>query len=330
MPDDKITAFVVVYNEYLRINTCLASLYGQMDELLLFDDSSDKKRTELQACYRHWKDVFEAAGCDFRIFPFEHRGSHSLYYPDVLREASHQWLFQLDGDEVLKPMESFSFGYLRACVRKAMAMGAVAVQGILLNIKQEGSKFINCSWEPKTRLYDKSHGHYPQNRHYVEWIPAGSKHFEQRLVIHHVRTDEEMEEDARVYFEITLREYQLATTDGDRHYYLDVFDRQNEFYKWGYKSINEAIELDDADRRQRALYPSSDSGLDSKKYLDSILNCHPLQKKEEKGERDEYLPCEKCGQRRRGVWWPDGLDQPAKCMGCNSILLDNIKEKKNV
>lgn len=267
MSDDRITAFVVVYNEYYRINTCLASLYGQVDELLLFDDSSDKKKTELNNCYRHWKDVYEAAGCEFRIFPFDHRGSHSLYYPDVLREASHQWLFQLDGDEVLKPLEAFSFGYLRTCIHKAIGMEAVGVQGILLNIKQEGKIFTNCSWEPKTRLYNKAHGHYPQNRHYVEWIPQGSVCLEQRLVIHHVRTDEEMKEDARVYFRITLDEYQRATTDEDRHYYLDVFDRQNEFYKWGYKSINEAIKLDEVDRHLRAQYPSTESGFDAAKYI---------------------------------------------------------------
>jgi hypothetical protein len=101
----------------------------------------------------------------------------------------------------------------------------------------------------------------------VEWIPQGSVCLEQRLVIHHVRTDDEMEEDARVYHEITLREYQRATTDEDRHYYLDVFDRQNEFYRWGYRSINEAIQLDGEDRRLRALYPSSDSGFDAAKYI---------------------------------------------------------------
>lgn len=252
--DDKITAFVVVYNEYMRINTCLASLFGQADEILLFDDGSTENVNELLNCYDHWKNIFKSCDCDLRIFRKDHRGSHSMYYPDVMAEASHKWLFQLDGDEIFKhPNVHNPFGYLKGCINCAYINGASGVTGIRVNITQVGNSFIIKSKEPKTRLYNREHGFFPKGRHSVEWVSTGKLVANNDFIINHVRTEEEMEKDARMYFGRTLKAYQEAKEDADKKYYYDVFFRQNEFYKWGHKSIEEAIECHKLDVSHPAL-----------------------------------------------------------------------------
>ena len=246
MSDDKITAFVVVYNEYFRINTCLASLYGQVDEVLLFDDGSDQYAKELVSCYNHWQNVFIKAGAYFKIFyTLNHRGSHSLFYPDVVKEAKYQWLFQLDGDEVLHPVVYQPFGFLKSMAQAAIEAKAVAVQGLRINIAQDGNQFTTMETEPKSRLYDKTKGYFPTNRHSVEWVPQGDILQSNKLIIDHVRTKEEMDKDAAMYFKRTTKAYleSQAKNDPDNiKYYGELFMGQNNYYKWGYSSIEEAFE----------------------------------------------------------------------------------------
>jgi glycosyltransferase involved in cell wall biosynthesis len=146
---NKISAFVVVHNEYYRINTCLASLFGQVDEIVLIDDESNEKKKELLNIYSYWKEIYNNFDVEFKVIHHEHLGSHSLYYPIVLQNVSHDWLFQLDGDEIF---QSPSKGILKSTIDRAIDNNTVALGMKLFNIKQDGKNFLIESVEKKTRM----------------------------------------------------------------------------------------------------------------------------------------------------------------------------------
>jgi len=247
MNDNKISAFVVVRNEFNRINLCLASLFGEVDEIVLIDDASNGDEC-LFNLYEYWGYIAEFHGIKFNFKALtKNKGYHSLHYPMVLEMASYPWLFQLDGDEVLRtPCR----GYLKrmTSVNKPVVDGRlegfVGFRGKLINYYQSGLEFETGALEPKTRLYHRSFGHFP-TRPGSEWVVDSGEVADADYVIDHVRTEKERLADAKRYYRGNLRFYKEAKEKGnseDMEHFSTLFERQCELYGWPFKTIEECIE----------------------------------------------------------------------------------------
>jgi len=227
---DKISAFTIAYNERNRIMPCICSLIGQVDQVVIVDDGSDD--TSMVALYSIIEGILKGHGIEFTLIGKEHLGSHALHLETALAACRHEWVFQLDADEVL-------CGNIGA-LRKAISDSHGAVSCSRDTYVQDRTSYKLELSEPKINLFNRFLGYYPKE-HGVAWVSdvdsiAGDFH------INHCRTEEEKHVDSLRYFSRYLKEYSNTDEGVRKQYYSDKFNRICEYYHFPFKSINEVLE----------------------------------------------------------------------------------------
>lgn len=90
MTSNKISAYLVVYNEESKIEACLQSLVGNVDEIVVVHDGECSDQTlEIAKKYTD------------KIFVREKVGNAEPHRPFAIKQCSGEWVFQIDADERL-------------------------------------------------------------------------------------------------------------------------------------------------------------------------------------------------------------------------------------
>lgn len=89
---NKISACLVVYNEEKNIKQCLDSLVGAVDEIVIVHDGRCQDQT-LEICRRYTD----------KIFVRQHIGEAEPHRSFSFRQATGEWVLQIDADEFLTP-----------------------------------------------------------------------------------------------------------------------------------------------------------------------------------------------------------------------------------
>jgi len=241
MPDlrEGVTAFVIVKEEYDNIGLCLASLYGQVDEVLLINSygyaDDDALRGEYNRQLYYWKHVFIKAGYGFTIIDVA-PGKHHVHFPLVKRYATTQWLFGLDGDEILRHStyrESIQFRMVDL-VRQPYLQDKGGVGCSMYEYTDAGNKqvILDRAYN-KTRLFHQERGEFLVRLHGEFVVTSGHVVvFNKNFWIDHVRTPEEKQHDAGAYRVEIQNEYANADSEELRQYYLDLYASQAKHYGW--------------------------------------------------------------------------------------------------
>jgi glycosyltransferase involved in cell wall biosynthesis len=87
---EKISACLVVYNEEKLIRRCLESLRDVVDEIILVHDGECTDRT---------LEIAKEYGA--KIFVRDHKGFCEHHRPFCCKQASYNWILQIDADEFL-------------------------------------------------------------------------------------------------------------------------------------------------------------------------------------------------------------------------------------
>ncbi|MDO8514327.1 MAG: glycosyltransferase [bacterium] len=89
---NRISACLVVYNEEKKIEACLKSLQGFVDEIVVVHDGPCADST-LSICTKY----------NCRIFIKNHIGDAEPHRPFALQQCQFDWVLQIDADERLSP-----------------------------------------------------------------------------------------------------------------------------------------------------------------------------------------------------------------------------------
>lgn len=235
---DGVTAFVIVYNELDNIGLCLSSLYGQVDEVLVIDNGSNKDQQQLRQQYDYWRMVFTRGGYGFTLVEPERTGKHHTQFPTVMQYTRTKWLFGLDGDEMLRVSPGFRL--LEFVRHKTMEPkgGCSCVMHEYLECPSTKEMIHERSYN-KTRLYRRDRGAFEAKLHGEFKVTTSTTTFVTNFWIDHVRTVNEKIFDADGYRKELLKEYKQATTPEMKKYYSDLWKSQAEYYKWEIKSIED-------------------------------------------------------------------------------------------
>lgn len=154
----KISAVIITLNEEKKIATCLASLQGIVDEIVVMDAFSTDKTIEM--CREHGATIFQQ--------PWKGYGPQKN---DAAAKASHDYILSIDADESLSPA-------LRTSILEAKNAGLSGVYQVnrLNNFYGYDLHHGNAYPDRMKRLY---------NRREVQWssrpvhetldIPAGMR-----------------------------------------------------------------------------------------------------------------------------------------------------------
>ncbi len=132
-----LSVVVMTYNEEANIATCLASVQGLSDDVLVLDSFSTDG-----TC-----DIAKLMGARVEQFPFD---TYASQRRRMIQMARHDWILTLDADEYLSPE-------LRKSVEQFSS--DLSFDGYTSNRKSRiGSKWLNHgSWYPdrKIRMFDR-------------------------------------------------------------------------------------------------------------------------------------------------------------------------------
>ena len=134
---EKITAFLIVYNEEEIIERALKSIKGVVDEILVIHDGPCKDNT-LKIAKKYTK----------KIFTPPHEGRAALHLIFALKKAKNDWLFKLDADEVLSAELRKNLGKLT----KNKKVSAYTFKWLLW----DGKKYATKNWPHKKSMFRKS------------------------------------------------------------------------------------------------------------------------------------------------------------------------------
>ncbi len=234
----KISAFIIAYNEYYRIMQCVSSLIGNVDQIVLVDDGSS---LDQKFIYNYFDEILPFHGIEFTLIEEEHKGSHALHLDAALNACNHDWVFQLDADEVLRTRYPNIFNAIFKDWVHFDDYHAIGCN--LISYVQSGTEYKFELIEPKVRLFNKNKGYYPKE-HGVAWVVNDKEQITHTssFLINHYRTVKEKRVDSLRYFQNYIVAYLNAKDDEEkRKYYSDKFNRICEYYGFPFKSIDEAI-----------------------------------------------------------------------------------------
>jgi glycosyltransferase involved in cell wall biosynthesis len=86
----KVSAVIIAKDEEDRIEPCLRSLVGWVDEIIVVDSGSEDRTVEV--CRRYTPDVIET-----------HWRGYGKQKQFAIEAASHEWVLSIDADEVVSP-----------------------------------------------------------------------------------------------------------------------------------------------------------------------------------------------------------------------------------
>ncbi len=135
---EKISATIITYNEARRIEACLDSLEGVVDEIVVVDSFSTDGTPE----------ICRARGCKVTSRKFTGYGIQRQYATSL---ASHRYVLTLDADEVLSPA-------LRRSIMRLREHGPAHRVYSLSRLNFFcGNPVHHCGWYPDLhiRLFDK-------------------------------------------------------------------------------------------------------------------------------------------------------------------------------
>src|SRR5690606_16153645 len=85
-----LTACIITYNEEKNIASCLAALKNVADEVIVVDSFSQDKTV----------DIAESLGAKIFQREFKGYGDQKFF---AQQQASYDWVFSIDADEVVSP-----------------------------------------------------------------------------------------------------------------------------------------------------------------------------------------------------------------------------------
>ncbi len=133
-----ISAVIITYNEEKYIGRCIDSLQGVAEEIVVVDSySTDRTR-----------EICEAKGCRVVLHPFEGYVEQKNW---AMRQARHDWILSLDGDEMLSPQ-------LRESILKVKEEESACVGFTMNRLNNYYGRWIRHSGEypdRKLRLADR-------------------------------------------------------------------------------------------------------------------------------------------------------------------------------
>ena len=138
----KLSACIISFNEELKIEECLKSLQGVVDEIIIVDSLSSDKTKEIAAKYTD--KIFDQAFLG-------HIEQKNL----AVSKASHDWILSLDCDERLSPELRDSIKAIREKLDDADAYRMARKTFYVY-------RWLNHCWYPdmKIRLFNRKTAHW--------------------------------------------------------------------------------------------------------------------------------------------------------------------------
>ncbi len=142
----KISAVIITYNEERNIKTCISSVKDVVDEIILVDSYSTDNTVA----------IAKELGAKIFFKKFVGFGDQKAF---AISQASHDWIFSIDADELLSPE-------LQQSILAAKAHPEF--DGYTFNILTNycGKWIRHCGWypQPKLRFLNKHKGSINQNK----------------------------------------------------------------------------------------------------------------------------------------------------------------------
>lgn len=135
---NKVSAFIVCFNEESVIERCLKSLIGVVDEIIVIHDGPCSDQT-LMISKKYTKKVFE-----MKI----NKGIGESHYIFALKKTKNNWILRIDADEYLSEE-------LRTGLRDLTVMTNIAAFNFIWPI-WDGKKYITNNWPYKIFLFQKN------------------------------------------------------------------------------------------------------------------------------------------------------------------------------
>jgi len=140
----KISCVLITYNEAQQIVSCLRSLDGVADEIVVVDSGS--KDNTVQLCQKYGARVFFA--------PFDGFGRAKNI---AVGKASHEWILSIDADEQLSPELRKQLLQLKK-ENPPLSGYYIRRQNIAFGIS------ITHWWEYQLRLFRKTKGRFVERK----------------------------------------------------------------------------------------------------------------------------------------------------------------------
>lgn len=246
--EDRISAFLIVKNEYENIGLALGSLFGRVDEIVLIDDASPMPSLHLSQ-YLYWELVYNNAGYSFKYHISEtNEGYNEAHFQRALEMASYPWLFHLDGDEILA---SDSHNVLREDIQRGRQRHGKHLQAVKCMMYPILHGVYGApTWRydtkdierVKVRLYHRESGHF-SGQFDSEWIRKNQFGMHDgRHIIYHVRSEEEKKSDELRYSRLVGDKYLAAQNDQEKEHYRALYTTLRDKYGWQHETIEDHVE----------------------------------------------------------------------------------------
>jgi GT2 family glycosyltransferase/Flp pilus assembly protein TadD len=141
-----VSVCMIAKNEEANLPRCLSSLLPIADEIIVVDTGSDDRTREVAR-------LFGA-----KVFDFPWNGDFSAARNESLNHASCRWIFVMDADEVLSPLDHRRLKDLLWEQSTAPSAFAVVTRNYMLQVNRE-------KWQPND-------GGYPLEEAAGGWVPS--------------------------------------------------------------------------------------------------------------------------------------------------------------
>ena len=167
----KISACIISFNEEKKIEDCLKSLDGIVDEIIVVDSNSTDSTVEIARKYTD-KIIFQ----DFLGF-IEQKNF-------ALQHAANDWVLSLDCDERLSPELQRAIKDIKDNIDDADAYKMPRKTFYVY-------RWLNHCWYPdiKIRLFNKKHAHWGGTNPHDHIVTPGSNIIQLRGAIYHYSFD---------------------------------------------------------------------------------------------------------------------------------------------
>jgi len=243
----KLTSCFMVKNEALFIREALLSVASISDEILVMDTGSDDETLEV---------IAELALPQLRVLHGEWKDDYSWSRNQLIAAAKNDWVFFLDGDEILEPkqiaalkealqnprLQAASF-IQRNYTQDANTADAVAAEGKIPALKSSKDLYYFENW--MERLLRKSSGLQYEGRIHESLFPAANR---KNLVIEKIP--------------IVLHHYGRLKPQYKKklEYYLKLTERKlNEDYENPVAWVEWLLTLDESGEQEEALMTAKEA-----------------------------------------------------------------------
>ncbi len=133
----KISAVIITHNEEQNIAKCIESVKDVVDEIVVVDSYSDDKTADVAATY----------GAKIFYHHFNDFGDQKAF---AIAQATYDWVFSIDADEVLSPE-------LQASIRAERQEPRFDGYNVNILANYCGKWIRHCGWypQPKLRMFNR-------------------------------------------------------------------------------------------------------------------------------------------------------------------------------